>query len=749
MVGLKVHLIGVIYNGKNTVGFRILDFDNKKTMDIPYNNAMAVVKSGQANIVGLEVDKGKLVGNNGKLDRYPKIIGAELKDNNNIIVLKQVGDEGYTVSDWQGNIRSYKNSDLITLANQRNMQIANGKIVRRTDGTEFISAIYGEYEKQDLPKQSQSIKVERPINKVEEDKIVKQKEKNSLTAEEKIARLSGVDINRDRDTEYSGVKLRDTVIAAPKISGNATDRSISRLKEVDEEHGMTIEQKMAKGMLTIRGIRSFYYAVLSTIKKIETNEVPTMGVSVDTLYYNPEFVKGLSLPELVFVEIHEVCHLAMRHRQRQGSRIHKIWNIACDLYINKLICEEFGIKPGDDPIYPIEDKAGCGIQFAAGGLYNPDININTETPERIYEEILEAAKQEAKQNQQGQGQGQNQQGDGAGKQGQSSGGEHGEESGDQTEEIGQDISNEEIVDESGEESGDNKGKANGKQEDGGDKEEEGEEGQGESTNKMKDLADAAEDSKFRGKKIGKLKIVDVIDDAKSAAMDDTQKQNTVRTILERAVVLQKQNTGAFGGEQGSWMERYVEDVLAPRINWRSLIKNKLTLASQKITTYAKPDKRFLTRGRVLPGPKKVENDQLDNVKICIDTSGSIGDKELGIAMAQIKQLLKVYNAKAELMYWDTEVRVCEPFNNVQELLKIMPGGGGGTDVNCVFEQFEGRDYKTGKKQKPSIIIIFTDGYFGTVDDKYKKYKDTIWIIEGNQKFEPPFGVMAQFKYDEK
>ena len=138
--------------------------------------------------------------------------------------------------------------------------------------------------------------------------------------------------------------------------------------------------------------------------------------------------------------------------------------------------------------------------------------------------------------------------------------------------------------------------------------------------------------------------------------------------------------------------------IAPRINWRSLIKNKLTLATQKITTYAKPDKRFLSRRRILPGPKQMENDQLDNVKVCIDTSGSIGDKELGIALAQIKQLLKVYKAKAELMYWDTQVRVCEPFNNVQELLKIMPGGGGGTDVNCVFEQFEGRDYKIGKNK---------------------------------------------------
>jgi len=715
---LKVYLIGVVYQGKSPVGFRILDFDTKKFMNIPYNNAAQVIQSGQADIIGLGIQRGKLVGTNGKLDRYPKLIGDKLKDNNNIIILKQVGDEGYTVSDWQGNIRSYRNKDLITLVTERGMQLANGKVVKRDDGTEFISAISGEYERIELPKQPQPKaeqpvkKVEQPVKKVEQpapvikqvDPVVRQTEnvekpkretKSKMTVQEKLARLSGnAPKAEETDTGYTGVKLKNTVIAAPKVSGNPTANSLSRLKDMDTKYGMTIEQKMAKGMLTIRGIRSFYYAILSTIKRIETKEVLTMGVSVDTLYYNPDFIEKLSLAELVFIEIHEVCHLAMRHRQRQGSRIHKIWNIACDFYINKLICDEFGIKPGDPPIYPVEDKVGCGIQFPMGGLYDPTVDINKDTPETIYEEILEAAKQMAQQNQQNQQGQQGQQGDSS-EQGQGSDGEEG------------------------------------------------------SDNKMKDIADAVEDTEFRGKKIGKLRIVDVIDDAKSAAMDDSQKQNTVRAILERAVVLQKQNTGTFGGEQGSWMERYVEDALAPRINWRSLVKNKLTLATQKITTYAKPDKRFLSRKRILPGPKQMENDQLDNVKVCIDTSGSIGDKELGIALAQIKQLLKVYKAKAELMYWDTKVRVCEPFNNVQELLKIMPGGGGGTDVNCVFEQFEGRDYKIGKKQKPSIIIIFTDGYFGPVDEKYKKYKDTIWVIEGNKDFKPPFGVAAPFKYDEK
>lgn len=253
------------------------------------------------------------------------------------------------------------------------------------------------------------------------------------------------------------------------------------------------------------------------------------------------------------------------------------------------------------------------------------------------------------------------------------------------------------------------------------------------------------DTKFRGEKIGPLEIVDIVEDAKSSDMSDTQKEVMSKAILERARVLHKQLGARSSEDAGGYFERYVDEALAPKVNWTSLLKNKLTIASQKITTFSKPDKRFISRGRILPGPKQLENDTLDNVKVCLDTSGSITDEDLGIALAQIKQLLDVYKAKAEVLYWDTQVRKTAPFKDIKELVRIKPEGGGGTDINCVFKEFEIGDYKKGKKQKPSIIIVFTDGHFGTVERKYHKYKDTIWVIKDNPRFVKPFGTQAKLK----
>ena len=78
-------------------------------------------------------------------------------------------------------------------------------------------------------------------------------------------------------------------------------------------------------------------------------------------------------------------------------------------------------------------------------------------------------------------------------------------------------------------------------------------------------------------------------------------------------------------------------------------------------------------------------------------------------------------------------------------MRNKPVGGGGTDVNTVFEHFEtAKEYKIRKKEPPSLILIFTDGYFGPVHKKYAKYKNTIWILHDNNDFEAPFGKKANF-----
>ena len=214
--------------------------------------------------------------------------------------------------------------------------------------------------------------------------------------------------------------------------------------------------------------------------------------------------------------------------------------------------------------------------------------------------------------------------------------------------------------------------------------------------------------------------------------------------MKRSTVLAGEIGGKDAGLGGSpLMERMVKKALAPKINWKSVLRGKLNKFNQKETSFATPDKRFLGRGTILPGSRKAELGGLTGVKIGIDTSGSIGDSDLGKIYDSIIQILKVYKMDAEILFWDTEVTSRETFKSDKELLRISPTGGGGTDVNCLFKVLDQERKKSPGKKYPPATIIFTDGYFASsIKEEYKKFKDVIWVVYDNDNFTADFGIVA-------
>ena len=264
-----------------------------------------------------------------------------------------------------------------------------------------------------------------------------------------------------------------------------------------------------------------------------------------------------------------------------------------------------------------------------------------------------------------------------------------------------------------------------------------------------------EGKEFKGKKIHNGMADDIVDTPEDLNKSAEEKVRSGKDRLRSAIEIAKQ-IHSYGGDEPGFLERLVEKALAPKINWRSILRKFLVKSNKKEYTFAHPDKRFLGRKtangktQVYAGPHKYGGGDLENIKIAIDTSGSITTKDLGIALTQIEDMFKKYNAHAELLYWDTRVRAVYEFDDVDELLKKEPMGGGGTDVNCVFDYFESsKEYKMHRKAKPSLLLIFTDGYFGTVDKDYsKKYKNTVWILHDNDDFKAPFGILAPFKIED-
>lgn len=157
---MKMHMIASVYADNQRIGFRILDSDTGKIIDVPDQSIIQVIKSGQS-INNLEISEGKLRGSNGDITRYAKLVNGKLGtgEKSPLVILNQLGDTGYTISDHLGQIKKAKTEVVVDYALKNG--IANGKISNR-DGKQFISAIYGNYEKIDIQPQTQS-SVSSPI----------------------------------------------------------------------------------------------------------------------------------------------------------------------------------------------------------------------------------------------------------------------------------------------------------------------------------------------------------------------------------------------------------------------------------------------------------------------------------------------------------------------------------------------------------------------------------------------------------
>lgn len=235
--------------------------------------------------------------------------------------------------------------------------------------------------------------------------------------------------------------VRETVA---DLRRSATEMTTTRNKQTGEVKEITVREKLGLALYIIQMSEPFYFYVIQSLDLVETSDIDTMGVASKELVYNVDFVKECQLAELVFVLMHEAQHALMGHVARGVNKTHMIYNIAADLYVNKSICDEFGLDPVNHPSGPLlskhnrvyqdggqsainkENNSGR-IRVRDDMLYSDKINTDVDTVESLYEKIFAEVQNQLKQQQRaGQQQnsnGQPQNGNGQGGQ-QSGSGQH-------------------------------------------------------------------------------------------------------------------------------------------------------------------------------------------------------------------------------------------------------------------------------------------------------------------------------------
>jgi len=151
--------------------------------------------------------------------------------------------------------------------------------------------------------------------------------------------------------------------------------------------------------------------------------------------------------------------------------------------------------------------------------------------------------------------------------------------------------------------------------------------------------------------------------------------------------------------------RALSEVLTPKVDWREHIKS---LFARKVGSgtfdWARPDRRLITRDIYAPGRSGFG---AGTVVVGVDTSGSVGPKELDMFMAEVSGILEEIRPKRLVIVWCdaavNRVDECEDASDLMAIRRKGAPGGGGTSFIPVFDRID----KDGLS--PEALVYLTDG----------------------------------------
>ena len=229
---------------KNIIGFRVLDEDTGKVMDVPYNDVLNVLRAGGHTVENIGIDPtntSKLVGSNGMFDRYPTIVNSRLVGNSSLIILEELPENVYKATNFLGEIVTIDEQKAI--AYSKSNGIANGKIVKDgQDGTEHISSILGAYRKSKLIQAKKSgDKLVAKMDILGEDRYKLDDRHNAYAVDKDIQELIlGRGALGIRPQGFKDCKRLETVVAPDTLDklGQASFLDCSNLKTVELVEGI-------------------------------------------------------------------------------------------------------------------------------------------------------------------------------------------------------------------------------------------------------------------------------------------------------------------------------------------------------------------------------------------------------------------------------------------------------------------------------------------------------------------------------
>lgn len=153
------------------------------------------------------------------------------------------------------------------------------------------------------------------------------------------------------------------------------------------------------------------------------------------------------------------------------------------------------------------------------------------------------------------------------------------------------------------------------------------------------------------------------------------------------------------------LERFLDDLITPKVPWRDALNRFLTRTVQEDYSWHRPSRKFIPQGMYLP---TMRSEGSGHIAAVIDTSGSITQPVFTAFMSELTGIMnQVRPEKLTVVMADAEINHIDTFTRGQPI-DVKLCGGGGTDFRPAIKHFH--------NDPPDALVYLTDLYGPTGDD---------------------------------
>lgn len=220
----------------------------------------------------------------------------------------------------------------------------------------------------------------------------------------------------------------------------------------------------------------------------------------------------------------------------------------------------------------------------------------------------------------------------------------------------------------------------------------------------------------------------------------TKQKSEIAAISER---IRRHETGAGTSQIPRSFD--INKLLAPKVNWRLILKNFISKSKSTEYSWKRPSKRSTAAGYYGPSLKPVINEAVDLV-IAVDTSGSIPEKTVHTFIKSVLDINRQFKTNIRMLFYNDNVYAELLINDkksdnqiISELNKIKLTAGGNNEPAI-------KKYLADKKiTKLQGFLLFTDGHIQPTPDFPKANRYLFLIVTGGsnkivKKFGPTYTI---------